>query len=50
MGINKYVDLKKIKIFARRKCYPEDNILLIKERKLILENLVRTLKLFMGII
>ena len=49
MAINEHVDLRKTENFVRRrKCYAED-IRKIKERKLVSENLKRTLKWLMGI-
>ena len=48
MASNKQVDLRKVEEFDRSKCYPGENVeklyQKIKERRLILENLVRTLK------
>ena len=49
MASNKNFDFRKIENFARSKlCYPKE-YQKIKETKLISENLVRTLKLLMGI-
>ena len=48
MASNKQVDLRKVEKFDRSKCYPGENVETlyqkIKERRLILENFVRTLK------
>ena len=48
MASNKHVDLRKTENFVRSKCYPED-ISKDKGRKLISQNLIRTLKSLMGI-
>ena len=47
MASNIQVDLRKTENFVGSKCYPED-ISEVKERKLISENLVRSLKSFDG--